>query len=168
MTWRAIQLSIYFVGPVFAVCCALLVIQAPFSNVSNVARTFFLPDTIEYTRYKTGKDCSGICNAISSFVTKLTSSVSASLGLFILGLSDYIPVEAESFEDLAAAGVVQPRAAMDCMWIIYALIPLVGVLLGVAVMAFYRLRDEDVALMAKCNAGEISRKECEAGLSRKY
>lgn len=161
----AIQLCIYFVGPVFWLCCTLLVIQAPFSNVSNVAKSFFLPDTIEYTRYKTGKDCSGICNALSSFVTKLTTSVSASLGLFILGLSNYIPVSAESFEDIKAAGVSQPDQAMDCMWLIYAMVPMVGVLLGVAVMGFYKLKDKDVELMARCNAGEISREECEALLS---
>ena len=53
-----IQMSIYFVGPIFVICCVLLVLQAPFGNVSNVAKSFFLPDTIEYTRYKTGKDCS--------------------------------------------------------------------------------------------------------------
>lgn len=163
-----IQMSIYFVGPIFAICCALLVLQAPFSNMSNVAKSFFIPDTIEYTRYKTGKDCSGICNALSSFVTKLTASVSASLGLFILGLSDYIPVAAESFEDLQAAGVTQPQGAMDAMWIIYTLIPMIGVLLSVLLMGFYKLKDQDVALMAKCNAGEITREECEAQLSRKY
>ena len=163
-----IQLSIYFVGPVFWVCCALLVIQAPFGNISTVAKTFFMPDTIEYTRYKTGKDCSGICNSLSSFVTKLTSSVSSSLGLFILGLSNYISVPAESFEDIAAAGVTQPQEALDVMWLIYALIPLLGTLIGVLVMWFYKLKDEDVALMAKCNAGEITREECEAKLSRKY
>ena len=163
-----IQLSIYFVGPIFSICCALLVLQSPFSNMSNVAKSFFMPDTIEYTRYKTGKDCSGICNALSSFVTKLTSSVSSSLGLFILGLSNYIPVPAESFEDIAAAGVTQPQEAMDVMWVIYALIPLIGTLLGVLVMGIYKLKDKDVELMAKCNAGEITREECEAQLSRKY
>lgn len=168
MIGALIQMSIYFVGPVFVVCCVLLVLQAPFGNVSNVAKSFFMPDTIEYTRYKTGKDCSGICNALSSFVTKLTSSVSASLGLFLLGLSDYVPVVAESFEDLQAAGVVQPQNALDVMWVIYALIPLVGTLLGVLVMVLYKLKDEDVALMARCNAGEITREECEALLSRKY
>ena len=125
-------------------------------------------DTIEYTRYKTGKDCSGICNALSSFVIKLTSSVSSSLGLFILGLSNCIPVPAESFEDIAAAGVTQPQEAMDVMWVIYALIPLIGTLLGVLVMGIYKLKDKDVGLMAKCNAGEITREECEAQLSRKY
>lgn len=125
-------------------------------------------DTIEYTRYKTGKDCSGICNALSSFVIKLTSSVSSSLGLFILGLSNYIPVPTESFEDIAAAGVTQPQEAMDVMWVIYALIPLIGTLLGALVMGIYKLKDKDVELMAKCNAGEITREECEAQLSRKY
>lgn len=125
-------------------------------------------DTIEYTRYKTGKDCSGICNALSSFVIKLTSSVSSSLGLFILGLSNYMPVPTESFEDIAAAGVTQPQEAMDVMWVIYALIPLIGTLLGVLVMGIYKLKDKDVELMAKCNAGEITREECEAQLSRKY
>ena len=35
-------------------------------------------------------------------------------------------------------------------------------------MSLYKLRDKDAALMAKCNAGEISRAECEAQLSRKY
>lgn len=54
------------------------------------------------------------------------------------------------------------------MWLIYALIPLLGTLIGVLVMWFYKLKDEDVALMAKCNAGEITREECEAKLSRKY
>ena len=33
---------------------------------------------------------------------------------------------------------------------------------------FYKLRDKDVELMAKCNAGEITREECEAQLSRRY
>ena len=35
-------------------------------------------------------------------------------------------------------------------------------------MFFYKLKDADVALMAKCNAGEITREECEAQLSNKY
>lgn len=75
---------------------------------------------------------------------------------------------AESFEDLERAGVTQPPEALNVMWIIYALIPLIGTLLGVLVMVFYKLKDQDVALMARCNAGEITREECEAQLSRKY
>ncbi|HHW49253.1 MAG TPA: hypothetical protein GXX14_11660, partial [Clostridiaceae bacterium] len=44
----------------------------------------------------------------------------------------------------------------------------IGVLLGVAVMCFYKLKDKDVELMVRCNAGEITREECEAQLSGEY
>ena len=163
-----IRLSIFFIGPVFAAFTTLLVLQAPFSNVSLVAKNFFLPDTIEYTRYKTGKDCAGIMTSLNSFVTKLTNSVSSSLGLFILGLSNFVSVEAESFEDLAAAGVQQPAEALSVMWVVFALIPVIGILLSVVVMFLYKLNDKDAQLMAKCNAGEITREECEAQLSKQY
>ena len=129
---------------------------------------FFTPDTIEYTRYKTGKDCSGIFFSLNAFINKLTTSISSSLGLFILGLSEWIPVEAESFEELAALNVVQPQSALNVLWNVYMLIPAIGTLLAVFVMVFYKLNDSDVQLMAKCNAGEITREECEAQLSRRY
>ena len=161
--------SIYFAGyHNFVVITILLVLQAAPGNVSNIAKTFFTPDTIEYTRYKTGKDCSGIFFSLNAFVTKLTTSISSSLGLFILGLSSWITVEADSFEELARLQVVQPQSALEVLWFVYMAIPAVGTLLAILVMGFYQLKDEDAALMAKCNAGEISREECEALLSRRY
>ena len=160
---------IYFAGyHNFALITALLVLQAMPGNVSQITKTFFTPDTIEYTRYKTGKDCSGIFFSLNAFVNKLSSSVSASLGLFLLGLSEWVPVNVESFEELAALNVPQTQSALDSLWTIYMLIPAIGTLLSVLVMAFYHLKESDVKLMAKCNAGEITRQECEAQLSRKY
>ena len=77
-------------------------------------------------------------------------------------------MEATDFADLAAQNVPQPQSALDVMWIIYMLIPAIGLVLSVAIFFLYKLRDRDVELMAKCNAGEITRAECEAQLSRKY
>ena len=159
---------IYFFGNNFTMVAALLVIQAAPGNMSRMAQRFLLPDTIEYTRYMTGKDCSGIMTSLQSFVTKLSTSVASSLGLFLLGLSDWVPVEATDFADLAAQNVAQPQSALDIMWLIYMLIPAIGTVLSVVVFFFYKLRDKDVELMAKCNAGEITREECEAQLSRRY
>lgn len=160
---------IYFTGyHNFAVITLLLVLQAAPGNVSNIAKTFFTPDTIEYTRYKTGKDCSGIFFSLNAFIKKLTESISASLGLFILGLSEWVAVKADSFEELAAMNVTQTQGALDTLWFVYMLIPAIGTILGVVVMAFYNLNESDVKLMAQCNAGEITRDECEAKLSRKY
>ena len=44
----------------------------------------------------------------------------------------------------------------------------IGFLLSTLVLLFYKLRDRDAELMAKCNTGQITREECEAQLSRKY
>ncbi len=159
---------LFFFGKNFVLACVFLVLQAIPGNMSNVAKSFLLPDTIEYARYKTGKDCSGICYSMQSFVTKLTSSVSSSLGLFILGLSNWIPIEAESFEDVVALGIQQPPEAMNVLWIIFALIPTIGTILGVGALFLYNLNDKDAELMAKCNSGEITRAECDAQLSKKY
>lgn len=168
LTGAVLFTCIYFTGGNFTLAAMFLVLQAIPGNVSNMAKSFLMPDTIEYTRYKTGKDCSGICVALSSFVTKLSTAVASSLGLFILGFSGWIKIEATDFADLAEQAVVQPQSALDMLWIIFTLIPAIGVILSVAVMAFYRLRDKDIELMAQCNGGEITREECEARLSRKY
>lgn len=159
---------IYFGGPNIILVSTLLVLQALPSNISLVAKGFILPDTIEYARYKTGKDCSGISFALNSFVTKLTASLSASLGLFILGLSNWVNIQATDFADLAAQGIEQPESALNVLWLVYMLVPAIGTILGVLVMFFYNLKDQDVELMTKCNAGEISREECESQLSRHY
>lgn len=144
------------------------------NSIRAIFMNFIAPDTIEYTRYKTGKDCSGIFYALNSFVSKATSSVGASLGLFVMDLFKWNPVQAESFEELLAMGIQEGQAAYQSplaihgMWVVYALIPGIGFLLSALVMWFYRLKDQDAELMAKCNGGEITREECEAQLSRKY
>ena len=169
LTGAVIYSMIYFAGyHNFVLITILLVLQAMPGNVANIAKTFMTPDTIEYTRYKTGKDCSGIFFSLNAFLNKLTTSIASSLGIFILGLSTWIPVEAESFEELAQLNVVQPQSALETLWSVYMLVPAIGTILGVVVIAFYSLKDDDVKLMARCNAGEISRKECEAHLSKTY
>lgn len=160
---------IYFVGSKHVVLvCLLVVLQALPGNISTIAKTFLIPDTIEYTRYKTGKDCSGIFFAMNSFVTKLTQGIASSLGLFLLGLSGWIEIEATDFADIAAQNVQQPESALNMLWLVYTLVPAIGTLLGVLVMVLYRIKDQDVDLMAQCNAGEITREECEQRLSKKY
>ena len=65
------------------------------------------------------------------------------------------------------AGYQTPQA-IHGMWVVYALIPGIGFLLSTLILLFYKLKDKDAELMAKCNAGQITREECEAQLSRKY
>lgn len=134
-----------------------------------VVRTYIAPDTIDYTRYKTGKDCSGIFYALQSFINKALNGVINSIALYILAIFGWKEVVGESFADLAAQGVTQTPTALNALWVLGYLIPAIGfVLSAVLLFAFYRLKDEDAALMAQCNAGKITREECESRLSRKY
>lgn len=134
-----------------------------------VVRTYIAPDTIDYTRYKTGKDCSGIFYALQSFISKALNGVVNSIALYILAAFGWKEVVGESFADLAAQGVTQTPTALNALWILGYLIPAIGFALSAVLLyAFYRLKDEDAALMAQCNAGKITREECESRLSRKY
>ena len=50
----------------------------------------------------------------------------------------------------------------------YALVPVIGMVISTFFYLGYKLNDKDVQIMAKCNSGEITREEAEALLSRKY
>lgn len=101
-------------------------------------------------------------------MNKATNSIGSSLGLFILGLSGWVSVTATDFADLAAQNIQQPASALNTMWALNTLIPAIGLILAAIILRFYRLKDSDAQLMARCNSGEITREECEARLSKKY
>ena len=64
--------------------------------------------------------------------------------------------------------IQQSPAALDGLWIVYALIPVIGMVISTFFYLGYKLNDKDVQIMAKCNSGEITRAEAEALLSRQY
>ena len=135
----------------------------------SVVRTYIAPDTIDYTRYKTGKDCSGIFYSLQSFLNKALTGLVGSVALYILAASGWKEVVGDSFADLAAQGVTQSAAALNTLWNLGYLIPAAGFgISAVLLYLFYNLKDKDAELMSKCNAGQITREECEAQLSRKY
>ena len=106
----------------------------------SVARTYIVPDTIEYTRYKTGKDCSGIFYSIQSFFNKAMNGVASSLALFMLAAAGWTEVTGESFADLATQGVTQSEGALNALWNVGYLVPAIG--FGIAaliLLLFYNL-----------------------------
>ncbi len=139
----------------------------PMSFVGILA-FMFTPDCAEYGQFKSGISAKGITFAIQTFSVKITGAVSSSLALFLLGLFGWISIEAESFEALAAMNIQQSPAALNGLWIVYALVPVLGMLLSTVFYLFYKLNDKDVQIMAKCNAGLISKEEAQLQLSRKY
>ena len=139
----------------------------PMSLVGILA-FMFTPDCAEYGQYKSGISAKGITFAIQTFSVKITGAVSSSLALFLLGLFGWVSVEAESFEALAVMNIQQSEAALNGLWIVYALVPVIGMIISTFFYLGYKLNDKDVQIMAKCNSGEISKVEAEKLLSRKY
>ena len=162
-------LVIYFTGysdqTLFLVLTCIRTV--PMSIVGILA-FMFTPDCAEYGQYKSGISAKGITFAIQTFSVKITGAVSSALALFLLGLFSWITVEAESFEELAAMNIQQSAGALNGLWIVYALVPVIGMIISTFFYLGYKLNDKDVQIMAKCNAGDITRQEAEALLSRKY
>ena len=71
-------------------------------------------------------------------------------------------------EALKALNIQQSAGALEGLWIVYALVPVIGMIISTFFYLGYKLNDKDVQIMARCNAGEITREEAEALLSRKY
>ena len=137
-------------------------------SIVGILAFMFTPDCAEYGEYKSGINAKGITFAIQTFSVKITGAVSSSLALALLGLFGWVAVEAESFEQLAAMNIQQSAAALNGLWIVYALVPVIGMILSTFFYLGYKLNDKDVQIMAKCNSGEITHDEAEKLLSRKY
>jgi len=165
----AIGVVIYLVGyqnrKLFIVLNVLRAIPAAFSAFLLY---MFTPDCAEYGKFKTGTDARGITFAIQTFSAKLTASVSTPLGLALIGFFGFKSYAAESFAELSAMGATQTPGALNGLWLSYALFPLVGAVLQVILLRFYKLNDKDVQVMSDCNAGRITREEAESKLSRAY
>ena len=151
-----------------AVFLTLTCIRTIPMSLVGILAFMFTPDCAEYGEYKSGISAKGITFAIQTFSVKITGAVSSSLALFLLGLFGWISVEAESFEQLAAMNIQQSAAALNGLWIVYALVPVIGMIISTFFYLGYKLNDKDVQIMAKCNSGLITHEEAEKLLSRKY
>lgn len=137
---------------------ALTFVRSVPMGVTTMLMFMFTPDCAEYGRYKTGINAVGITFSIQTFSVKLMTAVSTALGTLCLGLIGFVEGE----------GAVQAAGFADKLWFVYALVPVLGAAISLIVLRMYKLRDKDVQIMAKCNAGELTREEAEAALGGRY
>ena len=162
-------LLIYFLGyenrTLFLV---LTCIRAIPMCLVGVLAFMFTPDCAEYGQYKSGISAKGITFAIQTFSVKITGAVSSALALALLGFFAFPEIETNSFSELASMNIQLSATATNGLWIVYALVPVIGMIISTFFYLGYKLNDKDVQIMAKCNSGEITREEAEKLLSRKY
>ena len=160
---------IYLMGPQNIILFIILtVVRCVPMSVVGILNYMFTPDCAEYGEYKSGITAKGITFAIQTFSVKITGAISSALATALLGLFAWVSVEAENFAELDALGIQQNATALNGLWIVYALIPVIGMVISTFFYLFYKLNDKDVQIMAKCNSGELTREEAKKLLSRKY
>ncbi len=129
----------------------------------NVLVYMFTPDCVEYGQYKTGVRQEGITFSIQTCVTKLSAALMSSMSLVLLALFGFKAASADP-----VTGMVDATGAMGC-WHVLTWISAIGPVIAIIMlMAGYRLRDKTVSYMAMCNAGEISREECESKIGKEW
>ena len=116
----------------------------------NVLVYMFTPDCVEYGQYKTGVRQEGIIFSIQTCVTKLSGALMNSMALILLSVFGFRAASAD-----AVTGRVDYVGAMGC-WNVLTWVSAIGPILAIIILVSkYKLRDKDVAMMAKHNhAGE--------------
>lgn len=125
----------------------------------SVVIYMLIADTVEYGTYKTGTRAAGISFSLQTFVAKLKNSLIGTVVLFSLGAIGFVEGE----------HAIQPAGVADGVWGLFCLLPAVGFLVALILLRkFYKLRSDEVQVMASYNSGELSKEEAEAVLGEKY
>ncbi len=130
-----------------------------------LAYTFTL-DCLEYGRYKTGVDATGINFAVQTFSAKIPGAFNTFISGMLTSLTSFVFYEYETLSELD--NLPQPEGALDQVWSIGLVNLLFDVVVVFLLLKCYKLKSKDAAIMAKYNTGEITREECDAQLSRQY
>lgn len=115
-------------------------------------------DTTEYGIYKSGTRATGITFSLQTFIAKLKNAVVNSFMLLCIAWTGY-----------DASALEQTAEVTRKIWAVFLMVPVIGYILGIVVLLFfYKLRDDNVQLMAKYNNHELSYEDAVEQLSDKF
>ena len=115
-------------------------------------------DTTEYGIYKSGTRATGITFSLQTFIAKLKNAVVNSFMLLRIAWTGY-----------DASALEQTAEVTKKIWTVFLMVPVIGYILGIIVLLFfYKLRDDNVQLMAKYNNHELSYEQAVEQLSDKF
>lgn len=155
----------------FAAYIVLATANAIPAAFAGVLLFMFTPDCAEYGKFKSGIEAKGITFCLQTFMAKLTGAIAGSLGLYMLALFNWdSSITASNFAelvDLAEKGITQTEGAIRGLWLTFVMLPVIGNIIALIILQFYKLKDRDVQFMADFNAGRISREEAMESISCK-
>jgi probable glucitol transport protein GutA len=155
---NALNVVIFFVGyGNLGLFYVLMTLRGFFFGVQLILQLQFTGDFVEYGEYVTGKRLQGTAYSIQTFVFKFMNALPAAIAMFILAAFGFVEGE----------GAVQPQSALDTIWVLFILSPVVGGAVSLLIFSKYKLRDKTVQIMALANSGEITKKEAKERLAGK-
>jgi GPH family glycoside/pentoside/hexuronide:cation symporter len=87
-----------------------------------------IADTVDYGEWKNGVRSEGFLSAASSFGGKLGVGLGSALTAWILGFGGYVP-----------NALAQSESAIAAIKFVYLIMPVIGTLIGMALMFFYKV-----------------------------
>ena len=142
----------------FALVLLITAVTALSTGVVNMLVFQFTPDCYEYAQFKMGFKMRGLTFAAQTFFTKLSAALATATSAIALTLIGFVEGE----------NAVQKAGFEDKLWLFSCLGVIIGTIINLIVLRFYKLNDHDVQLMAKCNMGEITREEAVENMYHKY
>lgn len=125
----------------------------------SVVIYMLIADTVEYGTYKTGTRAAGISFSLQTFVAKLKNGLIGTVVLFSLSAVGFVEGE----------NAVQPAGVADGVWALFCLLPAAGFAIALVILLLgYKLRTDEVQVMAQYNNGEITKEAVEKILGDKY
>jgi sugar (glycoside-pentoside-hexuronide) transporter len=101
-----------------------------------------LPDTMEYDRLRSGLQREGLFAGIFVMVEKFTAAIATALFGFTMGWLGYL-------ESKDAAGVVQPEAAIQGLYVALSLVPAALAILACVALRWYDLTETKLRTMPR-------------------
>ena len=139
----AIVLSIvqYYAGyDNMVIFLAIAAVRITFMQLPLLLYGMFTADCIEYGAYLTGERTAGIAFSIQTFMTKLGGTLANTLCLVLLSAFGYVERAGQ-----------QVASALEGIWIIFCLIPCLGYVVMLIIMAIYKLDEKEVLRMMEEN-----------------
>lgn len=107
---------------------ALLLLSGLFSGISASMIFSMIPDTVEYSQWKTGVRTDALTYAGTSFMLKLGGAVAPTLLVAWIGLAGYVP-----------GAEVQTAGSLSAINAVMNLLPAILSVLGIIIFIFYKL-----------------------------
>jgi sugar (glycoside-pentoside-hexuronide) transporter len=132
----------YFAGYAnFILFLVIAAVRVVFMQLPLLIYGMFTADCIEYGAYINGERTEAIAFSVQTLMTKLSGALCVTLCLQLMGLFGYV-----------AQSSIQTPGALHGIWIILSLVPIIGYLIMLIIMAFfYNLSEEQVAKMMESN-----------------